>query len=74
MAAGLAGGASAYFGFDMLLTQFGIPQPVHWALAGIAVDMGCQGPEATLSPLMEAGMSAGAGYAGAMVAKWIAGK
>lgn len=67
----LAGAAAAYTGLDMALVQFGAPRELHWALAGVAVDLSCRGVGAAIDPLMETGMSAAAGYAGAMIAQRI---
>lgn len=65
----LAGAAAAYTGVDTVFVRFGAPRELHWALAGVAVDLSCRGVGAAIDPLMESGISAAAGYAGAMVAQ-----
>ena len=65
----LAGAVAAYTGADQLLVPMGFRPEVHWALAGVATDFFCRGSAVTIDPLIETGVAAVAGYAGAMVAK-----
>ena len=69
MTSALAGALAAYTGADTLFTGFGAPRELHWALADVAVDIGCGGANTVIDPIMETGISAGAGYAGAMLAQ-----
>ena len=71
MTSALAGAVAAYTGADTIFVNFGAPRELHWALAGVAVDFTCRGVGPVVDPLMEVGMSAVAGYAGAMVAQRI---
>lgn len=67
----LAGGLVAYSGLDTTFAGFGFSPEVHYALAGIGVDIACRGSGALIDPMMETGLSALAGYAGASAAKML---
>ena len=69
MTSALAGALAAYTGADTLFTGFGAPRELHWGLAGLVVDIGCRGANTVVDPIMETGISAVAGYAGAMLAQ-----
>lgn len=69
MTSAVAGAAAAYTGLDTMFVPFGAPRELHWALAGVAVDLSCRGVGVAVDPLMETGISAAAGYAGAMLAQ-----
>lgn len=57
---------SVYTGADLLFVPYGIPREVHWALAGIVVDIGCKGGISSITdPLVDVGMAGVAGFAGA---------
>ena len=68
---GMAGAGVAYSGLDQLLVPFGAPRELHWALAGVATDLSCRGVGSVIDPLMESGMSALAGFAGAKIAQMV---
>ena len=67
----LAGGLAAYSGADQLLVDYGLKPEVHWALTGVATDLFCRGTSKVVDPILETGVSAVAGYVGAMAAKQV---
>lgn len=65
IASGVAGAAVARF--DLYLAkQSGVPKEVHWALAGMAVDGLCRGPDVANNKF-ETLRSASLGVLGALV-------
>ena len=65
--ASAAGGALMHItGYD---TTFPLPKMVHYALAGIAVDVGCTGVGESVNATMEFGFAAIAGIIGASIAE-----
>lgn len=57
---------SVYTGADTLLVPYGAPRELHWALAGIVVDVGCKGGISSITdPVIDVGLSGLAGYVGA---------
>lgn len=66
--AGAAGAGVAYLGYD---TMFPLPKIVHYAAAGLAIDMLCRGPMGALSGPMEAGRSMAYGLGGAAIVGFI---
>lgn len=70
-ASAIAGAFAAYSGADAIFVGFGAPRELHWALAGVAVDVTCRGANEVVDPIMEVGLSALAGYGGAMLSQRI---
>lgn len=66
-ASAVAGALVAYTGVDRTFASYGLGPAVHHALAGVAVDVMCRGQD-VIDGAAEMLMSAGLGYAGAMVA------
>lgn len=65
--AALAGAAIKAFGMDGLLAGLSLPPSVHWALAGVLVNVNCDGIQA-LDPAVFYAKSAGVAYVAGMLA------
>ncbi len=69
MTSAFAGALVATTGSDTMFAAFGAPPALHYALAGVVVDVSCRGVGTFVDPLVETAMSGFAGYAGAMIAQ-----